>query len=113
MLQGIRLIRNKWIAMYIKKEILDEGYYTFKVQSDKDEEKVLKSGPYYYNNKLVKLKQWELDFDIDPDTLSLIPLQVKLHGLPMGYWSGRVQWGGLHIQIALLLTLRKSSMPEL
>lgn len=35
----------------------DEGYYIFAFKSDKDKEKVLKFAPYYYNNKLVILKQ--------------------------------------------------------
>ncbi|XP_060194890.1 uncharacterized protein LOC132624075 [Lycium barbarum] len=65
----------------------DEGYYIFKFNSIQDKDKVLKAGPYYFNNKPLILKTWELDFNFEQEALSVIPIWVKFLGLPAGYWS--------------------------
>ncbi|XP_059291472.1 uncharacterized protein LOC132044951 [Lycium ferocissimum] len=65
----------------------DEGYYIYKFKSIQDKDKVLKAGPYYFNNKPLILKPWELDFNFEQEALSVIPIWVKFPGLPVGYWS--------------------------
>ncbi|KAH0689114.1 hypothetical protein KY289_016472 [Solanum tuberosum] len=52
-----------------------------------EKERVLMEGPYYVNNQPLILKQWELDFELDKEALSIVPLWVKFPGLPVGYWS--------------------------
>ncbi|KAH0685695.1 hypothetical protein KY290_017216 [Solanum tuberosum] len=44
-------------------------------------------GPYYVNNQPLILYQWELDFELDKEELSIVPLWVKFPGLPVSYWS--------------------------
>lgn len=51
-----------------------------------DKEIVINFGPYYYNNKPIILKQWELDIQFDKETASFIPIWVKFLRLPAGYW---------------------------
>ncbi|KAG5613500.1 hypothetical protein H5410_024781, partial [Solanum commersonii] len=62
----------------------DEGYDIFNFKLVTYKEGVLNILPYYYNHKPVILKQWELDFQFNKETLSLIPIWVKF---PVGYWS--------------------------
>ncbi|PHU09129.1 hypothetical protein BC332_20989 [Capsicum chinense] len=52
-----------------------------------DKEWVIHSGPYYYNNKPIILWPLELDFELNQEHLSVLPLWVKLLGLPVGYRS--------------------------
>ncbi|KAF3683281.1 putative treacle protein-like [Capsicum annuum] len=52
-----------------------------------DKEWVIHSGPYYYNNKPRILWPLELDFELSQEHLSVLPLWVKLLGLPVGYRS--------------------------
>lgn len=65
----------------------DYGYFIFKFNSSEDKDLVSQARTYYYNNKPVILKPWELDFEFDQDMLSMIPIWVKFPGLPVGYWS--------------------------
>ncbi|PHU05563.1 hypothetical protein BC332_26385 [Capsicum chinense] len=52
-----------------------------------DKDLVSQARTYYFNNKPVILKPWELDFEFDQEMLSMIPIWVKFPGLPVGYWS--------------------------
>lgn len=44
-------------------------------------------GPYFYGNKPIILRYWELDFEFDVDMYRQIPIWVKFLGLHVGYWS--------------------------
>ncbi|WMV19202.1 hypothetical protein MTR67_012587 [Solanum verrucosum] len=59
----------------------------FKFQTQCVKERVLMEGPYYVNNRPLILNQWELDFEIDKEALSIVSQWVKFLGLPVGYWS--------------------------
>lgn len=65
----------------------DDGYYVFKFQTMAAKEKVIQAGPYFYVNKPLILRNWELDFEFNADMFSQIPVWVKFPSLPVGYWS--------------------------
>lgn len=65
----------------------EDGYYIFRFKTIKDKDNVLQSGPYFYRNKPVILRQWEIDFDFEEDIIRQIPIRVKFPKLPVGYWS--------------------------
>ncbi|XP_016497216.1 uncharacterized protein LOC107816056 [Nicotiana tabacum] len=64
----------------------DDKYFIFRFQSDEDKLKVLKYGPYTFNNRPVMLKQWVPDFDISKESNRIVPTWVILPGLPIQYW---------------------------
>lgn len=64
-----------------------DGYYVFKFHNIIDKEKVMQYGPYFYGNKPIILRYWELDFEFDVDMYRQIPIWVKFLGLHVGYWS--------------------------
>ncbi|KAM3319723.1 hypothetical protein P3S67_006923 [Capsicum chacoense] len=57
----------------------------FAMISDRD--LVMQSGPYTYRNRLVILRNWEIDFEFNPECLNKLFLWIKFHSLPLGYWS--------------------------
>ncbi|PHU19801.1 hypothetical protein BC332_10952 [Capsicum chinense] len=83
------LVTRFWI--FVAKPLIlihDEGYYLVKFRILEDRDQVLQSGPYYFNNKPLILKEWELTFDTE--VLSIITIWVKFLGLPVGHWSTKV-----------------------
>ncbi|KAK4716390.1 hypothetical protein R3W88_014728 [Solanum pinnatisectum] len=65
----------------------DDGYYVFKFHTIADKERVMQAGPYFYGNKPMILRNWQLDFEFNADMFSQIPIWVKFPRLPVGYWS--------------------------
>ncbi|KAK4721238.1 hypothetical protein R3W88_011471 [Solanum pinnatisectum] len=48
---------------------------------------VMQAGSYTLFNKPFILHKWSIDFEFDPDCLTIIPLWVTFPGLPVGYWK--------------------------
>lgn len=48
--------------------------------------KVMQSGPYFYVNRPLILRNWELNFEFNADIFSHIPIWVKFPSLLVGYW---------------------------
>ncbi|KAK6782126.1 hypothetical protein RDI58_019922 [Solanum bulbocastanum] len=44
-----------------------DAYNIFRFQNIEDKEKVIQSGRYFYKNKQVILRQWEIEFDFEED----------------------------------------------
>lgn len=65
----------------------DDGYYVFKFHTIADKERVMQAGPYFYGNKPMILRNWQLDFEFNADMFHQIPIWVKFPRLPLGYWS--------------------------
>ncbi|KAK4707080.1 hypothetical protein R3W88_033378 [Solanum pinnatisectum] len=68
--------------------VIGDSPYVKTLESFEDRDCVLQSGPYMLFNKPLILHKWDIDFEFDPNCLTLIPLWVTLPGLLMGYWSG-------------------------
>ncbi|KAK4731383.1 hypothetical protein R3W88_024371 [Solanum pinnatisectum] len=66
----------------------DDGYYVFIFRNIAEKENVMQVGPYFDGNKPMILTNWDMDFELDVDMYSQIPIWVKFPRLPVGYWSG-------------------------
>lgn len=58
----------------------DDGYFIFRFESEEDGDCVLQTGPYTFFNKPLILHKWDIDFEFDPNYLTIIPLWVTLQG---------------------------------
>ncbi|KAK4737274.1 hypothetical protein R3W88_000971 [Solanum pinnatisectum] len=47
----------------------------------------MQTGSYFYGNKPMILRIWELDFKLNIDLYNQIPIWVRFPSLPIGYWS--------------------------
>ncbi|XP_019259008.1 PREDICTED: uncharacterized protein LOC109237193 [Nicotiana attenuata] len=81
-------VTNVWNFVE-KPQILyhEDGYYIFRFENTEDRDLVLQAGPYTYHNKPFVLQQWEMDFNFDPGSVSVIPLRITFPSLPLGFWS--------------------------
>ena len=49
--------------------------------------RVLQSGPWLFDGRLVILKQWTADIGLERDLLSSIPVWIRFPSLHLKYWS--------------------------
>ena len=61
-------------------------------------EEALKGGPYFLGNKLFIIKKWTPGMLLTKGKFSMIPLWVKLRGVPIDLWTEE----GLHYLASLL-----------
>lgn len=62
----------------------NDGYFLVKFQNIADRRY---SRPHMMQNRPVIVKVWEADFDLNKEVLRMIPLRIKLPGIPYSYWS--------------------------
>lgn len=48
---------------------------------------VLEGGPWYVGNQLLLLKRWKRTMKLTKESVSQIPIWVKLFNVPMEYWD--------------------------
>ncbi|KAG5585785.1 hypothetical protein H5410_046219 [Solanum commersonii] len=73
---------------YAKKVLYhDDGYYVLKFCNIAEKEYVMQAGPYFFGNMPMILRNWYVDFELDGDMFSQIPIWVKFPRLPVRYWS--------------------------
>lgn len=65
----------------------DDGYYVFKFHNIVEKTVVMQARPYFYGNRPMILRNWDMDFELDSDMFSQIPIWVKFPRLSVGYWS--------------------------
>ncbi|XP_019229452.1 PREDICTED: uncharacterized protein LOC109210484 [Nicotiana attenuata] len=65
----------------------DDGYFIFRFNSDDDKNSLIQQGPYTFHNRLLILKQWEPNFQMNKELTRKIPIWVIFPGLPIQYWT--------------------------
>ncbi|XP_074299826.1 uncharacterized protein LOC141630997 [Silene latifolia] len=50
-------------------------------------DKVLKSGHYLFDNKPLIVKGWTSEADMKKDTITAVPVWIRLHKLPLKFWG--------------------------
>lgn len=65
----------------------NDEYFLIKFKSIIDRDEVLYSGPHMMHNRPVIVIVWEADFDLNKEVFRIIPLWLKLSGIPLSYWS--------------------------
>lgn len=63
----------------------DNGFYLIKFESREDCEKILAHGPYFYDKRLIIMKNGKHGMKLTKEFLQLITIQVRLSGLEQDY----------------------------
>ncbi|XP_070025610.1 uncharacterized protein [Nicotiana sylvestris] len=64
----------------------DDGNFIFRFESEEDKNAIQQNGSYTFRNRPMILKQWEADFQLLKELLSVLPIWVCFPGLPLLYW---------------------------
>ncbi|KAF3668476.1 hypothetical protein FXO38_08033 [Capsicum annuum] len=64
-----------------------ESTEDFHNEFQEDYGNILNGRPYTFHNKSFIMRAWKMNFKVQSDCLTMIPLWITLAGLPLGYWS--------------------------
>nr|GEZ51992.1 hypothetical protein [Tanacetum cinerariifolium] len=81
-------VTNTW-AMFGFQNVIkdDEDVYYFKFTSARGLEQVIKQGPWLIRNQPLMLTKWTPNLNIDKDSVSKVPVWVKIHKVPVVAYS--------------------------
>ncbi|XP_016512276.1 uncharacterized protein LOC107829318 [Nicotiana tabacum] len=65
----------------------DDGYFIFRFESVKDKNLIVQNGPYTFNSRPMVLKDCDPDFQIQNESMRIVPVWVNLPGLPVQCWA--------------------------
>ncbi|KAH0711988.1 hypothetical protein KY289_007947 [Solanum tuberosum] len=67
-----------------------DRYFVVRFANKEERDKVLCSGPHHLLRRHVIMKPWVPKFNFKEETLTTIPLWIKLSNLPLNYWNSIV-----------------------
>ncbi|KAH0745961.1 hypothetical protein KY285_007618 [Solanum tuberosum] len=67
-----------------------DRYFVVRFANEEERDKVLCSGPHHLLRRPVIMKPWVSEFNFKEETLTTIPLWIKLSNLPLNYWNSIV-----------------------
>lgn len=65
----------------------DNGFFIIRFDNKDDCERILKGGPYMFDNRIIILKKWTLGTRFKRDLLTKMPIWVKLTNLELELWD--------------------------
>ncbi|KAL7176506.1 hypothetical protein ACSBR2_029938 [Camellia fascicularis] len=81
-------VSNQWKNMGLNEvSVNGEGFMFFFFDNTDSCDSVLEGGPWYVGNQLLLLKRWKRMMKLTKDSVSQIPIWVKLFNVPMEYWD--------------------------
>jgi hypothetical protein len=63
------------------------GFMIFRFKTEKKMHAVLETRPWMFGGKNIILQQWHPRFQFDKSKISILPVWIRLHGLPFPLWS--------------------------
>ncbi|KAH0685684.1 hypothetical protein KY290_017201 [Solanum tuberosum] len=67
-----------------------DGYFVVRFANEEERNKMLCAGPHYLLKRPVIMKPWLPEFNFKEETLTTIPLWIKLPNLPLNCWNSVV-----------------------
>jgi hypothetical protein len=81
-------VRNAWAKFGIQKVMMNvKGFFFFKFNSSKGVDDLLENGPWLIRNVSIILKPWTLNTNLLKEDLTIIPVWVKFHDVPLAMFS--------------------------
>ncbi|XP_074304625.1 uncharacterized protein LOC141639376 [Silene latifolia] len=66
---------------------LDNEVFIVRFTKSGGKDALLKSGYYMFDNKPVIIKPWVKDMEMVKEKVAVVPVWVKLHGIPLKFWG--------------------------
>ncbi|XP_019253837.1 PREDICTED: uncharacterized protein LOC109232524 [Nicotiana attenuata] len=84
----LKFVYGVWNAVTAPTVLLhDDGYFIFKFDSMEDKNLIMQNGPYTFNGKPMILKDWDPNFQIQNESMRIVPIWVNFPGLPIQCWA--------------------------
>ena len=64
----------------------ENGYFFFKFGTKEECNRILQTGPWLFDGRLISLKQWSPDLGSEMDLLASVPVWIRLPGLYLKFW---------------------------
>ncbi|XP_057249289.1 uncharacterized protein LOC130590763 [Beta vulgaris subsp. vulgaris] len=77
-----------WGKMGIDKiSTMGKGIFIVRFNNVEDSLKIVNKGFHFFDQKPLIVKLWDPDMDVDKNMVKMVPIWVKLPGLPFKYWG--------------------------
>lgn len=80
-------IRSHWKPKgEIHLHLGSKGFFTIVFTSLEDKDRVFEGGPYFYVAVGLYMWPWMMNFVLEHETFTLVPVWIRLYSLPLDYW---------------------------
>ena len=80
-------IRSHWTTKgEIHLHLGSKGFFTIVFTSLEDKNRVFEGGPYFYAAAGLYMRSWMMNFVLECETFTSIPVWIRLYSLPLDYW---------------------------
>nr|GEU85317.1 hypothetical protein [Tanacetum cinerariifolium] len=94
-------VKHAWAKFGLKRAMLHHGSFLFEFESQTSMEKVLESGPWRIQLVPLILKEWKPNTLIKKETVSKVPLWVKMHNVPiLAYSKGQSEYARALVEVS-------------
>ncbi|OIT40527.1 hypothetical protein A4A49_04466 [Nicotiana attenuata] len=84
----LKFVYGVWSTVTTPTVLLhDDGYFIFKFESVEDKNLIMQNGPYTFNSRPMVLKDWEPNFQMQNESMRIVPIWINLPGLPIQCWA--------------------------
>ncbi|XP_020251080.1 uncharacterized protein LOC109828511 [Asparagus officinalis] len=68
----------------------ENGFFFFKFGSNEELNRVLNGGPWLFDGRLIILKKWSENIDLERELLTSVPVWIRLPSLHLKLWSNNI-----------------------
>ena len=80
-------IRSHWKPKgEINLHLGSKGFFTVVFTSLEDKDRVFEGGPYFYATSSLYMRPWMMNFVLEGETFTSVPVWIRLYSLPLDYW---------------------------
>lgn len=80
-------VRNTWAKFGLQRVMLNNGFFLFQFETKAGMERVLEEGPWFIRMVPIFLNIWTPNTKLTKDDITLAPVWVKLHNIPVVAYS--------------------------
>lgn len=82
-----RWIKNHWKPKGdIDLHLGSKGFLRVVFTNLKDKDRIFEGGPYFYVTAGLYMRPWVMNFILERETFTLVPVQIRIYSLPLDYW---------------------------
>lgn len=67
-----------------------KGYFIVRFNTEQERDNIINQGPWFWGSAGLFLTPWFPNFDANKVKVSMMPVWVRLHGLPLHFWHHKV-----------------------
>jgi len=64
-----------------------KGFFTVVFSNIEDKDRIFEGGPYFFPTVGLYMRPWKMNFVLESETFSSVPMWVRLYSLLLDYWQ--------------------------